>query len=142
MIIVETLLLLAVLAAIGYPIFAGQKAPAESIVDDGDERHKLVSAKESAFVALKDLEFDYKTGKIDDGDYDMLKNQYEAEAVAILKKIDSAERVSSPGGAAVFAKPSGTGEKKAGVAFCPSCGNKVGKNDRFCSGCGAPLGKD
>ena len=141
MIIVETLLLLAVLAAIGYPIFAGQKAPAESIVDDGDERHKLVSAKESAFVALKDLEFDYKTGKIDDGDYDMLKNQYEAEAVAILKKIDSAGRISGSGRVSAL-KPSQTEGKKEALAFCPACGNKVGKNDRFCSGCGAPLGKD
>ncbi|MBI3581341.1 MAG: zinc ribbon domain-containing protein [Nitrospinae bacterium] len=132
MIIVELLLVSAVLAAIGYPLFVQPKSAVRTS-EDGDEYHKLIAKKEAAFVALKDLDFDHKTGKIDDADFDQLKARYEDEAVAVLKRIDGV------GGASpAFRKASG-GEQ-AGI-FCTSCGTQAKAGDRFCGNCGAKLSK-
>ncbi len=130
--VIEVLLALAVMAAIGYPLFV-KPLPAEGEVDEGDELHRLSSAKEAAFVALKDLEFDYKTGKIDEADYASLKARYEAEAVNVMKRLDNAQKGPS-------AAPSG---KHAGMKarFCSSCGAKADEGDRFCAACGQPIKK-
>lgn len=130
--VVEVLLALAVMAAIGYPLFV-KPSLAEGDVDEGDERHKLLSAKDAAFVALKDLEFDYKTGKIDEADYASLKSRYEAEAVKVMKGLDNAIKGQS---AAPTAK---RGAEKA--RFCASCGVKADVDDRFCAACGHPIKK-
>ena len=90
MLAAEILLIALVLVLIGYPIFV---KPAEiAAVDEGDEYHRLLYARDAAYTALKDLEFDFKTGKIDDEDYHTLKAQFEGEAVGILKKIDDFEK--------------------------------------------------
>ncbi|MBI5637223.1 MAG: zinc ribbon domain-containing protein [Nitrospinae bacterium] len=126
--IVEVLLALAVMAAIGYPLFV-KPSLAEGEVDEGDERHKLLSAKEAAFVALKDLEFDYKTGKIDEADYAALKSRYEAEAVKVMKRLDNAPKE----------QPAARAGEKA--RFCSDCGAKADAGDRFCASCGQPIKK-
>ncbi len=129
--VVEVLLALAVMAAIGYPLFV-KPSLAEGEVNEGDERHKLLSAKEAAFVALKDLEFDYKTGKIDEADYASLKARYEAEAVRVMKRLDDAAK----------GQPAASAKRIDGKArFCASCGAKADEGDRFCAACGQPIKK-
>ncbi|MBI3793736.1 MAG: zinc ribbon domain-containing protein [Nitrospinae bacterium] len=120
MIGVEILLVLVVMTAIGYPLFVQPKAV--EVTEDGDEYHRLVSAKESAFVALRDLEFDFKTGKLDEEDYDQLKSRYESEAVAVLKEIDA-------------------NQKPTDAIFCTSCGAKAEAKDKFCRSCGSHIPK-
>ncbi len=127
---VEALLVLLVLAAIGYPLYA-TPAAAEGGIDEGDDYHKLLSAKEAAFVAIKDLEFDYKTGKIAESDYAPLKARLEADAVDLMKRLDGAQ--------AEAAAP--RKEPKPKGRFCAACGAKAGADDRFCSSCGKPLKK-
>ncbi|MBI5179083.1 MAG: zinc ribbon domain-containing protein [Nitrospinae bacterium] len=127
MVVVEVLLVLAIMAAIGYPLFVQPKL-AEG-ADEGDAHHKLVAQKESAFVALKDLDFDFRTGKIDEEDYARLKAQYEAEAVTVMKKLDG--NTAEP-----QAKPA-----KQKVRYCATCGAQTEADDRFCSACGKPLKK-
>jgi hypothetical protein len=130
MIIVEILLVSAVLAAIGYPLFVPPKAAVKT-GEEGDEYHKLVAKKEAAFVALKDLDFDHKTGKIDDDDFDQLKARYEDEAVAVLRRIDGV------GGASPAVRKASDGE--TGGFYCASCGIRAKTKDRFCASCGARL---
>ncbi len=130
--IVEVLLALAVMAVIGYPLYV-KPSLAEGDVDEGDNLHKLVSAKEAAFVALKDLEFDYKTGKIDEADYATLKSRYEAEAVNVMKRLDNAVKGKS-------AESSGK-HTAAKARYCSGCGKKIEEGDRFCAACGQPVKK-
>lgn len=132
MIIVEILLVSAVLAAIGYPLFVQPKA-AVGTVEDGDEYHKLVAKKEAAFVALKDLDFDHKTGKIDDADFDQLKARYEDEAVAVLRRIDVV------GGTSPAVRKAS--DVESGGFYCASCGIRAKTKDRFCASCGSRLSK-
>jgi hypothetical protein len=57
------------------------------------ERHLLlVEERDRALAALKELEFDHRTGKIDDADYRTLVGPLRREAAAALKALDAEER--------------------------------------------------
>ncbi len=48
--------------------------------------------KEDAIDALKDIDMDYRMGKLSDEDYEILRAQHEQEAVEVLKEIDALEK--------------------------------------------------
>jgi len=129
--IVELAILATVLLALAYPLmgFAGQKTQpelAESEISD------LLYRKEAIYTALKDLEFDMRTGKIGKEDYEELKASLEAEAVSMISRIDDAAK-----GAPTVAKGEKP-EKKKGK-FCPECGSRLEKLSKFCPDCGQKL---
>lgn len=49
---------------------------------------ELLARREAALTAIKDLEFDYLVGKIEEADYQALDARLRSEAIAILKAID------------------------------------------------------
>ncbi|MFQ5834494.1 MAG: c-type cytochrome biogenesis protein CcmI [bacterium] len=53
-----------------------------------NEPQDLVLKKESVYASLKELEFDYQTGKLSREDYEGLRSQLESIAVSLLKKAD------------------------------------------------------
>lgn len=63
-------------------------APAEGPVDS-DQRRALESAKEAKYSEIRDNETDYRTGKLSEQDFRALDRQLRAEAVEILRAIDS-----------------------------------------------------
>lgn len=91
MYLLEIFIIGAVLFGIGYPLFMRPKEIAA--VNEGDEYHNLLYAKDAALLAIKELDFDYDTGKVGEEDYKQIKKQFEAEAVAIMKRIDKAEKM-------------------------------------------------
>ncbi|MFQ5432904.1 MAG: hypothetical protein ACE5EN_10410 [Nitrospinota bacterium] len=91
MYLLEIFLIGVVLFGIGYPLFMRPKE--ETTVNEGDEYHNLLYAKDAALLALKELDFDYDTGKVGEEDYRRIKKQFEGEAVAILKQIDKAQKL-------------------------------------------------
>ena len=123
---IEILMLLGVLTALGLPILLSGRKSGEELVE-GDELHRLLYKKDVTYMSLKDLEFEYQTGKIDESDYNSLKTKYEAEAVSILKEIDNAE------------KSGKSSKKESGKRFCSECGTSVSRSDKFCSSCGNRL---
>ena len=88
MYLVEILVVGVALIWIGYPLFMHPKEV--KTIDEGDEYHNLLYAKDAALLAIKELDFDYDTGKVGDEDYKQSKKQFELEAVAIMKQIDEA----------------------------------------------------
>ncbi|OGF64973.1 MAG: hypothetical protein A2Y62_00690 [Candidatus Fischerbacteria bacterium RBG_13_37_8] len=52
------------------------------------ERQKLIMQKVEVYNSIKDLEYDYRQGKIAEDDYIMTKNQLTEEAIEILKELD------------------------------------------------------
>lgn len=79
---------------------------------------------DAALESLRDLEFDYETGKIEEGDYHALRSAYAAEAIAARDAGASApEPEGAPGGGA--------------AAACAVCGGKLALAAKFCSRCGA-----
>lgn len=148
-ILIAVLLGIGALILVGYPLFKRKlepEGPFEDFVDD--ERQKLVSEKDSALSALKELDFDYQTGKLDDEDYHHLRDRYRAKALTLLKEVDETARAES------FEKEIERGaltsreEEVAEVVkteganklTCPYCGEKYSPGDKFCPECGTDLG--
>jgi hypothetical protein len=51
-----------------------------------------VVRKEEVLLAIKELEFDFKTDKISQQDFDALHHKLEEEAMGLLEKIDALEK--------------------------------------------------
>ena len=92
------MLVLTILAAVGIPLFA--KISASSLFVERDpqlERYKhLLVRKEEIFLSIKELEFDYKTGKLSQEDYKSSQRKLEAEALETLEEIDLMEKEHTP----------------------------------------------
>ncbi|MBI2866004.1 MAG: zinc-ribbon domain-containing protein [Chloroflexi bacterium] len=82
------LLLLGTVAAIGYPLLRPRpRAPAQP--DGGPAASELVTAKEAAYAALKELEFDYRAGSLSQEDYRELEVRYKRKAASLLQAEDA-----------------------------------------------------
>jgi hypothetical protein len=62
------------------------------LIDDSasDEILELIEARDRALAALKELEFDHRTGKLDDTDYRASVGQLRREAAEALQALDKA----------------------------------------------------
>jgi len=101
--LVGTLLAVASLCYVLYPLYRAETTPAR--------RETRTPKRESMAVeALRDLEFDRATGKVSDDDYDSLKARYTSQALTSMRA----------GGAAVCENCGPRPE--ADAAFCSKCG--------------------
>lgn len=112
----------------------------------------------SALSALRDLDFDFRTGKVSEEDYPALRAQLVAEAAKYVNgereqedKIESLirahktkktnEKICSTCGDSVDVDARFCPHCGAEVsAVCPSCGKTIKSGDLFCTSCGTKLG--
>lgn len=114
--------------------------------------------RETVLTALRNLDFDFKTGKITEDDYVPLRTQLMEEAARYIE-LDSEEEdkletlIQSRRAALQKSQGCGTcgAPLEAGQRFCancgsavqqencPSCGRKIRSGDQFCSSCGTKL---
>ncbi len=91
--VIELLIILLSLAYIGLPLFRKQAYDAiPGQASENEKLHRLLTLKENAYQTIKDIQFDYKTGKISEEDYSELLSRYEGEAMDILKEIDNFQK--------------------------------------------------
>ncbi len=102
--------------------FSGDSDAIEALPEDDDE--SLQRKKVAALAAIKEAEFDQRTGKLSDDDFAALTARYKAQALEAIAALDQRSTSSSA--------PSGT------IKFCPNCGTKALPGGKFCSGCGRP----
>ncbi len=97
--------------------------------------------KELALAAIRELEFDYATGKISPEDYALLRARYEARA---LEAIARAAAIPSEAGGEPDTEALLEAEIAAvrGRSRCTSCGAVMPPQARFCPSCGAPAGAE
>lgn len=91
--------------------------------------------KRLALTAIKELEFDHATGKIDDDDYRALRARYDARAVETLDRSRSPRPAEPPlddGAAQLEAEI----RAARGRRFCRICGGPLPKAAHFCPACG------
>jgi len=102
-------------------------------------RH-LDERKAAIYENLRDLQFEYRVGKLSDADYQATKVALQKELAAVLAEID---KFSKPAPAkpkhieepAVKAAPATIAE----TATCPSCGAKFARAMKFCGECGKAM---
>jgi len=90
----QFILVALILVAVGIPLFSklsGKKIFAE--VDPAGEEYKhLLVRKEEVLLSIKELEFDFKTDKVSQDDFDSLHHKLETEAMGILQRIEELEQ--------------------------------------------------
>ena len=102
-----------------------------SMTDDVDEVAEADADKRAKLGALVELEEERVAGKLSEPDFELLRRQYEAEAIAALKRLDSLGEDAAP-----------EDELEAEIARvksrlrCPSCGAPRQPAER-CPDCGA-----
>ena len=92
--LIELLLIVGILIAIGIPLFG--KMPNTRLfskIDPLEEEFKhLLVRKEEILLSIKELEVDLQADKISIQDSDALRNKLEGEAIAILERIEELEK--------------------------------------------------
>lgn len=92
---IELVFVFIILMLVGLPLFTSVTLKELFRPRDYDLEHykHLLVRKEETLVSIKELEFDFKTGKLSDEDFAAMKKKLEGEALAVLEEIDSMESV-------------------------------------------------
>jgi hypothetical protein len=102
------------------------EAPAVSPTAHLEER------KAQIYENLRDLQFEFRLGKLSDADYQKTKVDLQLELAKVLAEIDAVP--------AVPAKPARAQAVKAAVSDkCPHCGAKFPQPLKFCGECGKAM---
>lgn len=88
----------------------------------------LEARKASIYENLRDLQFEFRLGKLSDEDYARAKNDLQGELGIVLAEIDRVK-------AGVVTVP----VEETGLAACPHCGAIPEKVTKFCGECGKPM---
>ena len=142
--LVTVLGLIIVLLAAGFVAWPLLQAEApEPITTIGAEEGSPEREKDQALLAIREADFDHRTGKLSDEDYAALRAELEGRALSAMAAIESASAL-RPVSSAASAPAAGTGAAPAARGgepggFCPACGVRFVSDARFCSGCGKKL---
>jgi hypothetical protein len=146
-------LVLAVLAIgfVAWPLWRPATLPQ---VDEDNPLTELIQRKDAILLSIKELEFDYQTGKLSATDYQRLDQRLRHQAIGLLRQLEKDLPTSSDLEAELEAailrqrqildaqpKPVTNGASAAPNRFCPQCGAPVTATDNFCAKCGAPVRK-
>jgi len=157
--LIQVILALSVVAFVGYPLVTSGQDVEPEPQELSEEMGDLLRKKESTYSALKELEFDFKMGKLSDKDFAEIDARYREDALEILEAIDGAEKGSPADGpnsrrrgkgaqrqaasrpaAAPEAKPAKAASgAAASTATCADCGRENPPGSRFCASCGVDL---
>lgn len=122
------------------PVFSGRSAPVYTGEDDYDEG---AARRRVALTALRDLEYDRMTGKLDGKDYELLKGELSRDA---LRQLDPGPE----GGGSDPGVDRASRELEEEIAQlrdalreglqCAGCEHVNRRGARFCGHCGQALG--
>jgi hypothetical protein len=97
----------------------------------------LDERKASIYENLRDLQFEYRVGKLSDADYLAVKLDLQKELAGVLAAIDEVKaQIEKTGSAPAVPVPAPAPLKKN---VCPSCGATFEKALKFCGECGKPM---
>ena len=99
----------------------------------------LLDRKQAIYDNLRDLQFEYRLGKLSDEDYQQTKLSLQRELALVLAETQETTKrldlkplpVNAPQSKPKAQKPSGTS--------CPYCGASFSQNLKFCGECGRAI---
>jgi len=94
----------------------------------------LEERKATIYDNLRDLQFEYRVGKLSDQDYRQTKQDLQKELATVLAAIDAIQ-----GSAPPPAKPAPAPKPAVSKPVCPHCGAKFPTPLKFCGECGKPM---
>ena len=99
----------------------------------------LDERKAAIYENLRDLQFEYRVGKLSDEDYQNIKKDLQKELATVLAEVDQVKQKllnGKPASAPASRKPE---PMRQSGSVCPSCGAKFEKDLKFCGECGKPM---
>jgi hypothetical protein len=122
------------------PLFKESKGNLEVELLAETELDRLLNRKAVVYSNLKDLEFEFKMGRLAAADFRGLESGFKAEAAEILQRLDRLgieENLDEGIEKAIAARKasliSGRGQSQS---RCPSCGAELLPEKQFCADCG------
>lgn len=100
-------------------------------------RH-LDDRKAAIYENLRDLQFEFRVGKLSDEDYQASKRDLQKELAVVLAEVDRLKAQLSQNGAVPPPPPKPKPQPPAG-RVCPSCGAKFDRELRYCGECGKAM---
>ncbi len=104
--------------------------------------HHLEVRKASIYENLRDLQFEYRVGKLSDSDYQRTKLELQSQLAGVLAEIDKIKQAEGAGRSPVKAgsvKAKSAGQRSDASNVCPHCSAKFEKPLKFCGECGKPM---
>jgi len=83
------LLAAVVVLAVALPFLLGSDDELDTVSEAQERTLELIDARDRALAALKELEFDHRSGKIDDTDYRALVGPLRRAAAEALQALDA-----------------------------------------------------
>lgn len=104
----------------------------------------LEDRKAVIYENLRDLQFEYRVGKLSDVDYQQTKLTLQKELAGVMAEIDRITKGSPEKPGAVVAKAAVAAKPEAPKAatpenVCPHCGAQFPKPMKFCGECGKAM---
>jgi hypothetical protein len=115
----------------------------------------LEERKATIYENLRDLQFEYRVGKLSDQDYNQTKRDLQGELAAVLAEIDKVLGTAAPAASVTAQAAAANGPAPAAAAtappatpkpsrdregaVCPHCGAHFSAPMKFCGDCGKPI---
>ncbi|HWC99370.1 MAG TPA: hypothetical protein VG456_21575 [Candidatus Sulfopaludibacter sp.] len=104
----------------------------------------LDERKAAIYENLRDLQFEFRVGKLSDADYQSTKKDLQKELAAVLSEVDALKLRLNGSGASKAAKAAPpaaapVAPAKAAGFVCDACGAKFENSLKFCGECGKPM---
>ena len=100
--------------------------------------HHLDERKAAIYENLRDLQFEYRVGKLSDADYQSTKRDLQKELAGVLAEVDRLKLQLGINGA-VPPPAAAPAPVPAAGNLCPSCGARFETELKFCGECGKPM---
>jgi hypothetical protein len=118
-----------------HPAFAGESEQA---------MERLSLQKETLYTAIRDLDFDFQTGKVDQKDYTELRQHFEGEAIQLLRQIDAVDPLIELDNELERQIHTLRQQRLSHInlssqSTCPRCRGMLQGDENFCPSCGQPL---
>lgn len=120
---------------IALPLF-DRKRPA---IKPLSRRDTLQHERQDVVRAIRELDFDHRTGKINDDDYKLVREEHVQHGAAVLRELSALEEADID--AEIEAKVAALRRTpaNANALQCPQCLTPLSANDKFCPQCGHAL---
>ena len=101
----------------------------------------LDERKAAIYENLRDLQFEYRVGKLSEEDYQSTKKDLQKELAIVLAEVDKikAQLSVNGSGARQAAAPAPPAAPKQKALTCDACGASFEKPLKFCGECGKPM---